>query len=66
MGKMAASLAHQIRTPLSSALLYVSQLNSMQSSSSMQQRFSARALESLKGLEKLIADMLLYVSVIID
>ncbi len=60
MGRMAASLAHQIRTPLSSALLYVSQLNSMKSSSEIQQRFSARALQSLKGLEKLIADMLLF------
>ena len=30
MGEMAASLAHQIRTPLSSALLYVSQMNSDQ------------------------------------
>jgi Signal transduction histidine kinase involved in nitrogen fixation and metabolism regulation len=29
MGEMAASLAHQIRTPLSSALLYVSQMNSI-------------------------------------
>ena len=60
MGRMAASLAHQIRTPLSSALLYVSQLNGMKPVSAMQQRFSAKALESLKGLEKLIADMLLF------
>ncbi len=60
MGRMAASLAHQIRTPLASALLYVSQLNSMKPSSEMQQRFSSRALASLKGLEKLIADMLLF------
>lgn len=60
MGRMAASLAHQIRTPLASALLYVSQLNGMTSNSELQQRFSGKALKSLKGLEKLIADMLLF------
>jgi two-component system sensor histidine kinase FlrB len=60
MGRMAASLAHQIRTPLASALLYVSQLNGMTSNSELQQRFSGKALQSLKGLEKLIADMLLF------
>lgn len=60
MGRMAASLAHQIRTPLTSALLYVSQLNGMKDNSEMQQRFSHKALDSLKGLEKLIADMLLF------
>lgn len=60
MGRMAASLAHQIRTPLASALLYVSQLNGMSINNAMQQRFSGKALQSLKGLEKLIADMLLF------
>lgn len=60
MGRMAASLAHQIRTPLATALLYVSQLASLSSGNEMQQRFSRKALESLKGLEKLIADMLLF------
>lgn len=60
MGRMAASLAHQIRTPLASALLYVSQLNGMSGNNAMQQRFSGKALQSLKGLEKLIADMLLF------
>lgn len=60
MGRMAASLAHQIRTPLASALLYVSQLNRMATNNTMQQRFSGKALQSLKGLEKLIADMLLF------
>ena len=60
MGRMAASLAHQIRTPLASALLYVSQLNGISNNDPMQQRFSGKALKSLKGLEKLIADMLLF------
>jgi two-component system sensor histidine kinase FlrB len=60
MGRMAASLAHQIRTPLASALLYVSQLNGMKSNSEIQQRFSGKALNSLKSLENLIADMLLF------
>ena len=60
MGRMGASLSHQIRTPLASALLYVSQLNGMNANNEMQQRFSGKALQSLKGLEKLIADMLLF------
>lgn len=60
MGRMAATLAHQIRTPLASALLYVSQLHGMTVENALQQRFSGKALQSLKGLEKLIADMLLF------
>lgn len=62
MGRMAASLAHQIRTPLASALLYLSQLNAMKGSSELQQRFTAKALQSLQGLERLIAEMLLFAS----
>lgn len=60
MGRMAASLAHQIRTPLASALLYVSQLHSSRLPEEKRERFVAKALESLKGLEKLINDMLLF------
>ncbi|MDH5785012.1 MAG: ATP-binding protein [Chromatiales bacterium] len=60
MGRMAASLAHQIRTPLASAMLYLSQLNGMRDNSELQQRFSGKALASLRGLERLIADMLLF------
>ena len=60
MGRMAASLAHQIRTPLSSAMLYLSQLGSPRLAEEMRARFTDKALNSLKGLEKLITDMLLF------
>lgn len=62
MGRMAASLAHQIRTPLSAALLYVSQLRSPRLAEEKRERFIGKALGSLKGLEKLITDMLLFVN----
>lgn len=60
MGRMAASLAHQIRTPLASAMLYVSQMQSTRLPPEKRERFVARAMEGLKGLEKLINDMLLF------
>jgi two-component system sensor histidine kinase FlrB len=49
MGRMAASLAHQIRTPLSSALLYASQLRHPQLSAEKLERFAEpmRLLQTL-------------------
>lgn len=60
MGEMAASLAHQIRTPLSSALLYVSQMNSENLDSQNREKFVGKALTSLNHLESLVKDMLQY------
>lgn len=60
MGRMAASLAHQIRTPLASAMLYVSQMQSSRLPQEKRERFAGKAMESLKGLERLINDMLLF------
>lgn len=60
MGEMAASLAHQIRTPLSSALLYVSQMNSDQINDEKRSRFVDKSLHSLHHLEGLVKDMLQY------
>ncbi|MEA1990486.1 MAG: ATP-binding protein [Pseudomonadota bacterium] len=60
MGEMAASLAHQIRTPLSSALLYVSQMNSEHLDDDKRERFVGKALNSLNHLEALVKDMLQY------
>ncbi|WP_373018353.1 PAS domain-containing sensor histidine kinase [Thiomicrorhabdus sp.] len=60
MGEMAASLAHQIRTPLASALLYVSQMNSDQLDDSKREKFVGKALHSLRHLEGLVKDMLQY------
>ncbi|MFA5627971.1 MAG: ATP-binding protein [Thiohalomonadaceae bacterium] len=58
MGRMAASLAHQIRTPLSAALLYASQLKQIPLSDEQRQRFAERTVTSLQQLELLIANML--------
>lgn len=60
MGEMAASLAHQIRTPLSSALLYVSQMNSEHLGDEKREHFVNKALNSLNHLESLVKDMLQY------
>ncbi len=60
MGEMAASLAHQIRTPLSSALLYVSQLNSDNITEDKREKFVGKARHSLNHLEGLVKDMLQY------
>ncbi|WP_321324298.1 sensor histidine kinase [Thiomicrorhabdus sp.] len=60
MGEMAASLAHQIRTPLSSALLYVSQMNSEHLDDDKREKFVGKALNSLNHLESLVKDMLQY------
>lgn len=60
MGEMAASLAHQIRTPLSSALLYVSQMTKPELTSEKQRLFVEKSLTSLRHLESLVKDMLQY------
>ena len=60
MGKMAASLAHQIRTPLSSALLYVSNLKRQVLSDDDRFVLTDKMTSRLRHLEQLIEDMLLY------
>ncbi|MBO1924525.1 PAS domain-containing sensor histidine kinase [Thiomicrorhabdus sp. 6S3-12] len=60
MGEMAASLAHQIRTPLSSALLYVSQLNAAELTQEQREKFALKVQNSLHHLESLVQDMLQY------
>ncbi|WP_130537785.1 sensor histidine kinase [Thiomicrorhabdus indica] len=60
MGEMAASLAHQIRTPLASALLYVSQLNVDDLQRDQRYKFVDKTLNSLRHLEGLVKDMLQY------
>lgn len=58
MGEMAAQLAHQIRTPLSSALLYTSHLSRDDLSPRQRERFAARSLERLHHMESQVNDML--------
>ncbi len=61
MGEVAARLAHQLRTPLATALLYASHLNRPILAEADRLRFSDKVLERLRHLEHLIQDMLLYV-----
>ncbi len=60
MGKMMASLAHQIRTPLSSSMLYLSQIVDGELKQEKSQKFSAKALARIKHIEKMINDMLVF------
>lgn len=60
MGRMMASLAHQIRTPLSSAMLYLSQVVEHQADADRNARFSAKALARIQHIEQMINDMLVF------
>ncbi|MCQ4320924.1 ATP-binding protein [Pseudomonas stutzeri] len=60
LGRMVASLAHQIRTPLSTALLYASHLEQGGLSVEHQQRFAGRLKDRLNELEHQVRDMLVF------
>ncbi len=60
MGEMAASLAHQVRTPLSAALLYVSHLEKSELEDEKRLQVSAKLRSRLHHLNGLIKDMLHY------
>lgn len=60
MGEMVAGLAHQLRTPLSAALLYTATLVQQEMGPADRERIGNRAIERLRHLEKLIRDMLLF------
>ncbi|MCR8921365.1 ATP-binding protein [Dasania sp. GY-MA-18] len=61
MGRMMSSLAHQIRTPLSAAMLYAGHLCDSELSKEQSQRFSAKILSRLNHLEQQVKDMLIFV-----
>jgi len=60
MGEMAAHLAHQIRTPVASALLYSEHLGRHDLSKEQRQRFSQRLRHSLKHTEHQVRDLLAF------
>lgn len=60
LGRMVASLAHQIRTPLSAALIYASHLTEQELPVQTQQRFAGRLKERLHELEHQVRDMLVF------
>lgn len=61
MGEMAANLAHQLRTPLSTALLYANHLGNDTLTSTEREKFAAKTIERLHHLEHLTKDMLRFV-----
>jgi len=60
LGRMVASLAHQIRTPLSAALLYASHLAEQDLPLETRQRFAGSLKERLHELEHQVRDMLVF------
>ena len=60
MGEMAAGLAHQIRTPLASSLLFASQLKNTHLDKDNRVRIADKVMNQLRQLESLITDMLMF------
>lgn len=60
MGRMVASLAHQIRTPLSAAILYGGHLSQPDLDAEMRQRCASRLMSRLTHLESQVRDMLIF------
>jgi two-component system, sensor histidine kinase FlrB len=61
LGEMAAQVAHQIRTPLATALLYAGHLARPNLGEADRVRFAEKTVSRLRYLERLIQDMLLFV-----
>jgi len=60
MGKMVASLAHQIRTPLSGAMLYADHLSNTRLAPDVQTQFAKKLSRQLKNIEAQVRDMMIF------
>ena len=60
LGNMVASLAHQVRTPLSAAMLYAANLSSDKLNGTSRGHFHEKLMSRLKDLESQVNDMLLF------
>lgn len=60
LGRMVASLAHQIRTPLSAAMLYGMNLSNEALPEGAKVQFSEKLLSRLRDLEQQVNDMLIF------
>lgn len=60
MGKMVSSLAHQIRTPLSAAMLYTGQLENPQVNAEQVGRYASKIMSRLNNMERQVKDMLVF------
>lgn len=61
MGEMAAGLAHQLRTPLATALLYTANLTKPELGAAERTKFAEKSLSRLRHLETLVQNMLRFV-----
>ncbi len=61
LGKMVSTLAHQVRTPLSSAMLYGSHLLNSPLSPQQQEKFTQKLVNRLHEMERQVRDMLIFV-----
>lgn len=61
LGKMMSALAHQIRTPLSAAMLYAGHLVSGKLDETRRQEFAEKTFSRLNHIERQVQDMLLFV-----
>ena len=60
LGRMVASLAHQIRTPLSAAMLYAANLSNNRLKAEQKNSFVTKLSSRLTDLEKQVNDMLMF------
>lgn len=60
LGKMAASLAHQIRTPLSAAILYAANLANSKLPQASRNLFQKKLMSRLEDLEAQVSDILMF------
>mgnify|MGYP000518509860 CR=1 FL=1 len=60
LGRMVASLAHQIRTPLSAAMLYAANLSNSRLKTDTRSSFVNKLTSRLTDLEKQVNDMLMF------
>lgn len=60
MGEMVASMAHQVRTPLSTAILYASQMSKPALNEAKRVVFASKILERLHHLDRQVNDMLIF------
>ena len=61
MGRMLAALAHQIRTPLAAAMLYVGHLSTRDLDTVQTRKFAGKAMSRLAAMEQQVRDMLTFV-----
>lgn len=60
MGEMTARLAHQVRTPLATALLYAGQIGREQLTDQRRQHVNAKLVSCLRHIESMVGDMLTF------